>query len=83
MLRTVAVELGLGYERDGHTTGAGTRWQIHTGARFDLPLTGPGMRSELRLRLGYRRAVGLYTPEVQGVEVGDSNEVYAALVVVF
>ncbi len=82
VLRTVAVELGLGYERDGHTNGAGSRWQVHTGARVDLPLT-PGERSELRLRLGYRRALGLYTPVVKGVEVGDSNDVYASLVAVF
>jgi hypothetical protein len=90
VLHTVAVELGLGYERDGHTSGAGTRWQIHTGARVDLPLFPAGWPSELRLRLAYRRALGLYTPLVSATPtggtvtaVGDSNELYAALVTVF
>ncbi|HXJ21733.1 MAG TPA: hypothetical protein VMT03_16030 [Polyangia bacterium] len=89
VLRAVAAELGLGYERDGRTTGAATRWVIHTGARVDFPLLPPGLVSELRLRLAYRRAIGLYTPEVTGgttgpsTAVGDSNELYAALVTVF
>jgi hypothetical protein len=83
VLRTIAVELGLGYERDGHTTASGSRVQIHTGARIELPLTPAGQASELRLRLAYRRAIGLYTPQVTGTDVGDSNEIYAALAVVF
>jgi hypothetical protein len=83
VLHTLALEAGLGYERDGHTNGAGSRIQIHVGARVELPLTGAGQASELRLRLGYRRAMGLYTPQVLGLEINDSNEVYAALAVVF
>jgi hypothetical protein len=90
VLRTLAAEVGLGFERDGRTTGAGTRFQIHTGARVELPLTAAGRPSELRLRLAFRRALGLYTPQLSGgagtnpvTSVGDSNEVYTALAVVF
>jgi hypothetical protein len=83
VLRTLAVELGLGYERDGTTTASGSRAQIHTGARVELPLTPAGQASELRLRIAYRRAFGLYTPMVAGAEIGDSNELYGALAVVF
>jgi hypothetical protein len=90
VLHTVAAELGLGYERDGHTSGSGSRFQIHTGARVDLPLLPAGRTSELRLRLAYRHAFGLYTPLVAATPtggtvtaVGDSNELYAALVTVF
>lgn len=90
VLRTLAAEVGLGFERDGHTLNAGTRFQIHTGARVELPLTAADRASELRLRLAMRRAVGLYTPQVSGgmgvnaiTAVGDSTELYAALAVVF
>ena len=90
VLRTFALEGGVGYERDGRTSGAGSRVQIHTGARIELPLTPAGRPSELRLRLGFRRAIGLYKPQVSGgsgttpvTSVGDSNELYAALAVIF
>ena len=88
VLHTLAVELGLGLERDGTTLGSGTRFEIHTGARVEFPLAPPGQASELRLRLGVRRAFGLYTPQVLAapvtlVSVGDSSELYAALAVVF
>ena len=63
LLHLLAVELGLGFERDGTPSGSGTRFVIHTGARAEFPLTA-GPTSELRLRLGVRRAVGLYTPVV-------------------
>jgi hypothetical protein len=86
----VAVELGLGLERDGRSMVAGSRWEVHTGARVEFPLTPADLPSELRLRLAVRRAIGLYTPEVavaphsaQATAVGDSTELYAALAVVF
>lgn len=89
VLRTVGVELGLGFERDGQVVVSGSRWVIHTGARIEFPLTS-GQASELRLRLAVRRAFGLYTPELSTtsgstgvISVGDSTELYAALAVVF
>jgi hypothetical protein len=90
VLRTLAAEVGLGFERDGHTIASGGRFQVHTGARVELPLTAADRPSELRLRLAVRHALGLYTPEVSGgngvnavTVVGDSTELYAALAVVF
>ena len=90
VLHTVAVELGVGLERDGRTMVSGSRFEVHTGARVEFPLTPAGLPSELRLRLAMRRAIGLYTPEVavapgsaQATAVGDSTELYAALAVVF
>jgi hypothetical protein len=91
VLHTVAAELGLGFERDGRSMVAGTRWLVHTGARVEFPLTPAGLPSELRLRLAVRRAIGaFYTPEVavapgslQSTSVGDSTELYGALAVVF
>jgi hypothetical protein len=90
VLHTLAAELGLGLERDGRTMVSGSRFEVHTGARIEFPLTPAGMASQLRLRLAVRRAFGLYTPEVAVApgntavtSVGDSTEVYAALAVVF
>ncbi|HVV52686.1 MAG TPA: hypothetical protein VHO06_23705 [Polyangia bacterium] len=87
VLRALAVELGLGFERDGTTMASGTRFVVHTGARVELPLARAGQGSELRLRVAVRRAFGLYTPEVtmngQTVSVGDSFEAFGALAVVF
>ena len=89
VLRTAAVEAGLGLERDGRVTGSGSRFTLHTGARVELPLTRAGEASELRLRLAVRRDVGLFTPKLYGANasdvtlVGDSTEVYAALAVIF
>jgi hypothetical protein len=89
VLRTLGVELGLGFERDGQVVVSGNRWVIHTGARIEFPLT-TGQAGELRLRLAVRRAFGLYTPELskksgsnETISVGDSTELYAALAVVF
>ncbi|HVU52698.1 MAG TPA: hypothetical protein VHL80_18585 [Polyangia bacterium] len=83
LVRATGVELGLGLERDGTTTNAGTRFGLHTGARFEVPLGLPGYASELRLRLAARYMVGFYTPRVLTVDVGNSVELYAALVSVF
>jgi hypothetical protein len=83
VLRATGVELGLGLERDGTTTNAGSRWGLHTGARLELPVPLPGYGSELRLRLAARYLVGFYTPRILTVDVGNSVELYAALVTVF
>jgi hypothetical protein len=83
LVRAAAIELGLGLERDGTTLRAGSRFGLHLGARLEVPLGPAGARSELRLRLGARRMQGLYTPRVGTVDVGDSVEIYAALVTIF
>jgi hypothetical protein len=88
VLRTAALELGTGLERDGRTLVAGYRGIIHVGARVELPLTPLGGASELRVRLAAGRNLGLYTPGVSGAngvtEVGDTaGELWAALLTVF
>jgi hypothetical protein len=83
LLRAAAVEVGLGLERDGTTTHAGSRFGLHLGARLEIPLGLPGYASELRVRLAVRRMEGFYTPVVQGVGVGNSVELFSALVTVF
>jgi len=90
VLHTLAAELGLGFERDGRSAISGTRFLIHLGARADVPLSPASEPTEVRLRLGVRRGIGLYTPELSSkalpdpIRVGDSAaEVYLALVVVF
>ncbi len=89
VLHTLAAEVGLGYERDGRTSGAGSRFQVHTGARIELPLTPAGRPSELRLRLGLSSRDRPLHPRpgrrgrTRLTSVGDSNELYAALAVVF
>jgi hypothetical protein len=83
LLRASAVEVGLGLERDGTTTHAGSRFGLHLGARLEIPLGLAGYASELRLRLAVRRMEGFYTPVVQGVGVGNSIELFSGLVTVF
>jgi hypothetical protein len=90
VLRALAAELGLGFERDGRSAVSGTRFVLHVGARADLPLSPAGEPTELRLRIAVRRGIGLYTPKLYGSTVADvtsvgdtSAELYAALVVVF
>jgi hypothetical protein len=87
LARGAAVEVGLGLERDGTTSRAGSRFGLHLGARLDIPLGPAGGTSELRLRLAVRRMEGLYTPQISVNEtvlsIGDSVETYAALVTIF
>jgi len=90
VLHAMALELGLGLERDGRSAISGTRFLLHTGARVDLPLSPASEPTDLRLRLAVRRGFGLYTPELYNAQagtamgVGDSAaELYAALVTVF
>jgi hypothetical protein len=83
LVRATGLELGVGLERDGTPTRAGSRFGLHLGVRFEIPLGLPGYASELRLRLAVRRMQGLYTPRIQDMDVGDSVETYAALVSVF
>jgi hypothetical protein len=90
VLRGLAAELGLGFERDGRSAVSGTRFVLHVGARADFPLTPAREATELRLRIAVRRGIGLYTPKLYGSTVSDvtnvsdsAAELYAALVVVF
>jgi hypothetical protein len=90
VLHSLAAELGLGLERAGRSNISGTRFLIHLGATVDVPLTPASEATELRLRLGVRRNVGLYTPKLYGNTTSDvtdvvdtAAEVYAALAVVF
>lgn len=90
VLRTLGAELGLGLERAGRTTSAGTRFVVHTGVRVELPITPRGGGGELRIRLGVRRDVGLYKPRIYGATAADVTyvsdtfaEIYTALVLVF
>jgi hypothetical protein len=82
-VRATGLELGLGVEHDATTTRSATRFGLHTGVRFELPLGIPGYSSDLRLRLAVRRLIGFSSPVVQGVDVGDTVEIYTALVSVF
>ena len=83
VLRTLAVELGLGFERDSQVVRSGSRAGVHTGARIELPLEPAGRPSEVRLRLGLRDFIGLHTPQVGSTTVGDTVELYAALALSF
>jgi hypothetical protein len=83
VLRTVAVELGAGVERDSQVVRAASRGGIHTGARVELPLEPAGRASEVRLRVGLRDFIGLHTPQVGDTSVGDTFELYGALVASF
>jgi hypothetical protein len=90
VLRTIGVELGPSFEREGRSMMGGSRFAISTGARVEVPLTPAREPSELRLRLAVRRAFGLYTPILYGssagdvTAVGDSDlELYGALVLIF
>ncbi|HSZ84190.1 MAG TPA: hypothetical protein VLA14_18020 [Polyangia bacterium] len=87
LLRAAAVEVGLALERDGTTVRAGSRYGLHLGARVDVPLGPAGATSELRLRLAVRHMEGFYTPRITindaDVPIGNSTELYAAIVTVF
>jgi hypothetical protein len=90
VLRGLAAELGLGFERDGRSAVSGTRFVLHVGARADFPITPAREATELRLRIAVRRAIGLYTPKLYGSALSDvtnvsdsAAELYGALVVVF
>ena len=85
-----AAELGLGLERDSRVVVAGSRWEIHTGARIELPLT-PAREAERAPaapggpagdRPLHPRGLGRLG-ERATTSVGDSTELYAALAVVF
>jgi len=88
VLRALALDLGLGYERDSRISRGPedvSRIGAVFGAHADLPLTPAGERSELRLRLTARRFVGLTSPTFpEGDPAPDTRvELFGSLVVVF
>jgi hypothetical protein len=88
VLRTVALDAGLGYERDSRISRGPedvSRVGARVGIHADLPLTPARERSELRLRLTVRRFVGLTSPTfAEGDPVPDTRfELFGSLVVVF
>jgi hypothetical protein len=88
VLRTLALDVGLGYERDSRISRGPedvSRVGARVGVHADLPLTPARERSELRLRLTVRRFVGLTSPTfAEGDPVPDTRfELFGSLVVVF
>lgn len=90
VLHSLAAELGFGLERAGRSNISGTRFLLHVGATADVPLTPASEATEVRLRFGLQRNIGLYTPKLYGNTTSDVTdvvdtavEVYAALAVVF
>jgi hypothetical protein len=89
LARTLGMELGGGFERDGRGQTAEHRFGFRLGGRVELPLTAAGdpsqLPSQLRLRLAVRR--------FYGGTVGNSDpnnpakdsllELYGALAVIF
>jgi len=82
VLRALGAEVGLGLERDGTTVQAGSRFGLHLGARVEVPLTRKGP-TELALRLALRAFEGFYTPRVGALDVGNTVELFSALVTTF
>ena len=88
VLRTLALDLGLGYERDSRIERRPktvARFGARVGVHVDVPLTPGGARSELRLRLTARRFVGASSSTFpDGDPAPDTRvELFAALAVVF
>lgn len=89
VLRTVAFDLGLGYERDSRINGNHpeevSRLGYRIGGHVDVPLTAVGASSELRVRLGARRFIGLSSRQFPGGDPAPDSrvELFAALAAVF
>jgi hypothetical protein len=88
VLRALALDLGLGYERDSRIARGSediSRIGARVGIHADFPLTPARARSELRLRLTARRFVGVTSPTFpEGDPASDTRvEQFASLVVVF
>jgi hypothetical protein len=88
VLRALALDLGLGYERDSRITRVPeevARFGARVGVHADVPLTPAGARSELRLRLTARRFVGASSASFPGGDPAPDTrgEFFAALAVVF
>jgi len=85
VLRAAALEVGAGYERDGHGASADQRFGFRLGGRLEFPLTAASDPSQLRLRLAARHlSAGTKATGAADTPVRDTvAELYAALAVVF
>jgi hypothetical protein len=90
VLRTLAADVGFGVERLSRISGgpqAAERVGLRVGGHVDLPLlpAANAARSDLRLRLGVRRLIGISTATFpNGGTASDTRaELFSALVVVF
>lgn len=88
VLRALALDLGLGYERDSRFSNGSevvNRFGARVGVHADVPLTPAGARSELRLRFTARRFVGVSSATFPGGDPAPDTrvELFAALAVVF
>ena len=83
LLRSLAAEVGVGYEHDSRGLQSGSRMGLRGGARVDVPLF-PAEASQLCVRLAVRRLYGFFTPRLEPIDVKDTGlEAYAALVLSF
>lgn len=88
VLRALALDLGLGYERDSRIARGSediSRLGARVGIHADFPLTPALARSQLLLRLTARRFVGVTSPTFpEGDTAPDTRvELFASLAVVF
>ena len=88
VLRMLALDLGLGFERDSRISNGPEvvdRFGARVGVHADVPLTPAGARSELRLRFTARRFVGASSSTFSGGDPAPDSraELFAALAVVF
>ena len=83
--RTLGLELGGGFERDGRGQTAEHRFGFRLGGRLELPLTAARDPSQLRVRLAVRRfyggTVGNSDPNHPAKD--SALELYGALAVIF
>jgi hypothetical protein len=88
VVRALAVDLGLGVERDSRIANGPEvvdRFGGRVGVHADVPLSPTGARSELRLRFTARRFVGATSSTFPGGDPAPDSrgELFAALAAVF
>jgi hypothetical protein len=83
--RTLGIELGGGFERDGRGQTAEHRFGFRVGGRLELPVTGASDPGQLRVRLAVRRFYGgtVGTTDPNNPAKDSALELYGALAVVF
>jgi hypothetical protein len=83
--RTLGLELGGGFERDGRGQTAEHRFGFRLGGRLELPLTAASDPSQLRIRLAVRRFYGgtVGNSDPNNPAKDSALELYGALAVIF